>query len=93
MTARRWDFEMPGQHRDHRGHEQMSVCHRRDHRGRPRLAARLCLTCMLILREWKPCGVSDTTGYPCLRPAVHVAKHIYHPCDRHAGTRTLRRAS
>jgi hypothetical protein len=93
VTARRWDFEMPGQQRDHRRHEQMSVLHRRDWRGRPRLAARLCLTCRLILREWKPCGVTVSTGHPCLRPAVHVWKHIYRPCDRHDAVRMLRRAS
>ena len=69
MKHLRRDFAMPGDRRDHRRHRQLSGCHRRDHRGRPRLVARLCLTCMLILVEWRLCGRPPQTGHPCMRPA------------------------
>ena len=51
----RWTYELDGR-RSHRGHHVRSVCHRRDDRGRARLAARCCFTCRAILREWTPCG-------------------------------------
>lgn len=89
MAPRRWKYELPSDRADHTGHELLSVCHRWDRHGRPRLGARLCLGCMVIIREWRICGRRLSTGRPCLSPAVMVRGAAY-PCCRH---NALRRAS
>jgi hypothetical protein len=79
MTARRhWDFEMPGHKRSHARHELQTVIHRYLG-GRPRMAARICLTCHLIVREWYVCGRPLSTGRRCRRPA-NVIKGAPWPC-------------
>jgi hypothetical protein len=78
MTRQRWDFEMPGTRRSHASHELMTVIHRR-WGGRPRMAARLCLTCHLIVREWHVCGRPLPSGRACKRPAS-VVRGAPWPC-------------
>jgi hypothetical protein len=85
MNRRRWDFEMPGTRRSHAGHEMQTVIHRH-WGGRPRMAARLCLTCYLIVREWHVCGRRLPSGRRCRRPA-QVVRGAPWPCVQCADRR------
>jgi hypothetical protein len=90
MSGRRWRYEFPSDRRDHRGHSVFTTCHRKDERGKPRLAGRFCWTCYVIIREWRLCGRPTQTGRPCMRPAI-VIKGAPWPCTAHQGAQWVGR--